>query len=98
MLDIIHRPIFYLKHNNSEKGFCLYLEVEHTQLGPIDRARLSPDCPLNVIVIQKEFADATHEIRLRDVTFWTYIWNCIELKYVSTKFKNFPVMMYDVMM
>jgi hypothetical protein len=28
---------FYLKHNVSETGFCLRLQVEPTQLGPIDR-------------------------------------------------------------
>jgi hypothetical protein len=37
-LDIINRPVFYLKHNVSETGFSLRLQVEPTQLGPIDRA------------------------------------------------------------
>jgi hypothetical protein len=37
--DIIHRSTLYLKHNVSETGFCL-LEVEHTQLGPVDGASL----------------------------------------------------------
>jgi hypothetical protein len=34
-----HRPLscFYLKHNVSETEFCLCLQVEPTQLGPIDR-------------------------------------------------------------
>jgi hypothetical protein len=27
MLDIIHRPVLYLKHNVSETGFCLHLQV-----------------------------------------------------------------------
>jgi hypothetical protein len=44
--DIIHRPLFIQKprpvyfpeHNVSETGFCLRLQVKHTQLGPIDRA------------------------------------------------------------
>jgi hypothetical protein len=40
-MDIIHRPIYYLKHNISETGFCLGLHVESTQLGPIYRASLS---------------------------------------------------------
>jgi hypothetical protein len=31
-------PCFYLKHNVSETRFCLRLQVEPTQLGPIDRA------------------------------------------------------------
>jgi hypothetical protein len=29
----MHRPVFYLKHNVSETGFCLRLQVIHTQLG-----------------------------------------------------------------
>jgi hypothetical protein len=38
VLGIIHRPIFYLKHDISETEFCLCLQVEPTQLGPINRA------------------------------------------------------------
>jgi hypothetical protein len=39
LLDIIHRPIFLSNtHNISETGFCLRLQVESTQLDPIDRA------------------------------------------------------------
>jgi hypothetical protein len=30
VLDIIHRPVFHLKHDASKTGFCL--QVEHTQL------------------------------------------------------------------
>jgi hypothetical protein len=37
-LDIIHRPVFIV----SESGFCLRLQVEPTQLGPIDRASSYP--------------------------------------------------------
>jgi hypothetical protein len=37
-LDIIHRPVFYLKYNVSETEFCLRLQVEPTELGPMDRA------------------------------------------------------------
>jgi hypothetical protein len=33
ILDII----FYFKHDVSETGFCLHLQVKPTQLGPIDR-------------------------------------------------------------
>jgi hypothetical protein len=46
ILDIIHRPVFYLKHDVSETGFCLHLRVELTQLGPIDTASLClwPHC------------------------------------------------------
>jgi hypothetical protein len=40
ILDIIHRPVFYLKHNVSEAVFCLRLQVEPIQLGPIHRASL----------------------------------------------------------
>jgi hypothetical protein len=37
-LDIIHRPVYFSKHNVSETGFCLCVQVIPTQLGPIDRA------------------------------------------------------------
>jgi hypothetical protein len=40
ILDIIHRPVFYLEHNVSETGFCLLLQAEPTYLGPIDGAGL----------------------------------------------------------
>jgi hypothetical protein len=35
-LNIIHRHVYISKHV-SETGFCLRLQVEPTQLGPIDR-------------------------------------------------------------
>jgi hypothetical protein len=38
ILDIIHRPVCYLKQDVSETGLCPGLQVEATQLGPIDRA------------------------------------------------------------
>jgi hypothetical protein len=36
ILDIINRPIFYLKLNVSETGFCLRLGVSPIQLDPIE--------------------------------------------------------------
>jgi hypothetical protein len=38
ILDIIRCPAFYLKHNVSETVFCLRIQVEPTQMGPIKRA------------------------------------------------------------
>jgi hypothetical protein len=35
ILDIIHRPAFYLKHDVSETEWCIRLQVKSTQLGPI---------------------------------------------------------------
>jgi hypothetical protein len=35
ILYIIHRLVIYLQHNSSETGFCLRLQVEAPQLGPI---------------------------------------------------------------
>jgi hypothetical protein len=32
------RPVYFSKHNVSEIGFCLRLQVKPTQLGPIDGA------------------------------------------------------------
>jgi hypothetical protein len=43
ILDIIHRPVFYLKYDVSETGFCLRLQKEPTRMGPIDIAGLSLD-------------------------------------------------------
>jgi hypothetical protein len=37
ILDIIHRPVFYLKHSFSETEFCLRLQVESTQVGQMQR-------------------------------------------------------------
>jgi hypothetical protein len=36
----IHRPVFYLKHRDSETGFRLRLQEEPTQIGPTERASL----------------------------------------------------------
>jgi hypothetical protein len=33
-MDNIHRLFFYLKHDLSETGFCLHLQVEPTQVEP----------------------------------------------------------------
>jgi hypothetical protein len=42
MLDIIHPPVFYfIKHLVSETEVCVRLQVEHTQMGPIERTFLS---------------------------------------------------------
>jgi hypothetical protein len=43
VLDSIHSPVFYLKLDVSETGFCLYLDVEPTLCGPTDRVTLFPD-------------------------------------------------------
>jgi hypothetical protein len=38
ILDTVHRPVFCYKHDVSETEFCLHLQVEHKQVGPVDRA------------------------------------------------------------
>jgi hypothetical protein len=43
ILDVIQRPVFYLKHDVSETEFCLRLQAEPTLLGPIDRASLAAE-------------------------------------------------------
>jgi hypothetical protein len=40
ILDIIHRPVFYLKQNVSETGFCLLLQVEPNRVVPIEKDSL----------------------------------------------------------
>jgi hypothetical protein len=37
-MNVIHHRVYYLRHDVSESGFCLLLQVEPTRLGPIDRA------------------------------------------------------------
>jgi hypothetical protein len=32
------RPVYFSKHNISETGFCLRLQVKPTEWGPIDRS------------------------------------------------------------
>jgi hypothetical protein len=38
VLDSIHIPVFYLKHDVLKTAICLRLQVEPTQLDPIDSA------------------------------------------------------------
>jgi hypothetical protein len=45
ILDIIHRPVFILKHNASETGIYLRFQVEPTQMVQIERA--SPSLSLS---------------------------------------------------
>jgi hypothetical protein len=33
-----NRPVYFSKHNVSDTGICLRLQVKPTQLGPINRA------------------------------------------------------------
>jgi hypothetical protein len=40
ILDVIHRPVFYLKHDVSETEFCLCLQVRTTEIGRIEKAEL----------------------------------------------------------
>jgi hypothetical protein len=40
ILNIIHRPVFYLKHSVSDIGFCIRLQVDPNQLVPTDRSSL----------------------------------------------------------
>jgi hypothetical protein len=40
MLNIVYRPVSYLKDILPETGICLQLYVEPTQLGPVYRASL----------------------------------------------------------
>jgi hypothetical protein len=35
-MDIIHRPVFRLKHDVTETGVCLRLQVEPIHLGPVE--------------------------------------------------------------
>jgi hypothetical protein len=41
ILDIVHRPVFYLKHEVSQNGLCLRLRVECIQVGQIELVSVS---------------------------------------------------------
>jgi hypothetical protein len=71
ILDIIHYPVFYLKHNFSETGFCFRIEVESTNLGPIDKANLCPDNSNNTNMVQlsRFHLKVGTESSLRNVVF-----------------------------
>jgi hypothetical protein len=45
ILDIVHRPVTYLKHDISETGFCVRLQVEASKLGLIERDSLCVRTP-----------------------------------------------------
>jgi hypothetical protein len=49
IFDIIRRPVFYLQHNLSEIGFCLRLQVEPIQRGPINIASLCLRTEINSV-------------------------------------------------
>jgi hypothetical protein len=40
ILDIIHRPVFHLRHDDFGTWFCLRLKVEPTEMGPVGRANV----------------------------------------------------------
>jgi hypothetical protein len=64
ILDIIHRPIFYLKYDVSEAGFCLRIQVETTQLGPTNRGTLC----LHVIPVGPNWVVSTWRWRQNPVS------------------------------
>jgi hypothetical protein len=41
-MDVIHRPVRYLKHSDSKTGFCLRFQMEPTQLDQKWRRRQNP--------------------------------------------------------
>jgi hypothetical protein len=43
IVDIIDRPVFYLKQGVSEIGFCLRLRAEPTQFGAISFCQVPPE-------------------------------------------------------
>jgi hypothetical protein len=81
-LSSIHCPVCFSKHNFSETGFCLRLQVETTQLGPIDRASVyTPSwcwhrCPeigtssIDWAQLSRFHLKTETESSLRNVVFW----------------------------
>jgi hypothetical protein len=70
MLYIIHRPVFYLKHDVSETGFFFHLQMEFTQIGPKERPSLCLrmfECSETVSV--SECSENVRMFRDRDYVF-----------------------------
>jgi hypothetical protein len=88
-LDIIYCPVLYLKHYVSETGFYLRLQVELIQIGPTERATLSPETKLSRIYLKTET-----ESSLRNAVFWikdrtmNNVQNCDS--YITIKVKLSP--------
>jgi hypothetical protein len=62
ILNIIHRPVFYLKHSVSEAGFCPRFQVEPTKLGKTDRDSLCLRTPATTpIAFQKTNTTQTNK-------------------------------------
>jgi hypothetical protein len=63
ILNISHRPVFCLEHGATEIGFCLSLQVESTQLGPVDRnslcLRTPAATPIELVVSVSAFINPT---------------------------------------
>jgi hypothetical protein len=67
ILTIVHHPNFYLKHDFSETGFCLSIQVELTQLGPTDRASF---CFRTIILIY-------HRHKPIDLIEVSFVWSAV---------------------
>jgi hypothetical protein len=53
-LCLKHHPVYFSKHDVSQTGFCLRLQVKPTQLGPIDRASPSLRTPMPACVLKNK--------------------------------------------
>jgi hypothetical protein len=61
----------FAKHNVSETGFCLRLQVKPTQFGPIHRA--SPEigtCSIDWVQLSMFYLMTETESSLRNFVFW----------------------------
>jgi hypothetical protein len=77
-LDIIHRPVYSAKHDVSETGFCLRLQVKPTQLGPIDgaipylrRQGHIGTSSIDWAQLSRFYLNTETESSLRNVVFWS---------------------------
>jgi hypothetical protein len=67
------RPDYFSKHNVSETGFCLRLQVKPTQLGPIDRASPYLRTSIDWARMKRFYLKTGTESSLRKVAFWKII-------------------------
>jgi hypothetical protein len=68
VLNIIHPTVLSLKHKVSKTGFWLRLQVEPTQMGPIDRANL---CLRTPATTETRSVEPRQHMRIQISTYWT---------------------------
>jgi hypothetical protein len=104
ILDILHRPVFYLEHGVSETRFCLRFQAELAQMSPIKRASLClrsrdriQSAKRHVLNIGQDNSMLIHTLAFQNRGMFCLIRNCAERKCdaaISTAFDPGHVIRY----